>query len=187
MSDTYEQQYNPISNVETEDGNPLTVRYFRDLADGVNNFKQAFPIKLVSHIDGYVAGTYTPIIHNELTLNTYVVVPFGKFYVPSGYNKFLIQVGHRKISGASEVHWYFYFMDGLYRTGTASLSGLSNFQYAVSDVIVSEDEEYIITETTISTSIRDANNCIWIMLVADPQNDSTLAGIQTLDITCLVE
>jgi hypothetical protein len=210
MSTSNDKQYRPVSTIETGQGNPLTVRYVRDLADAANNAKaKVFNHKLISAVwpvdaplHSRVGGSNPPIDYSSLYVLEQIIVPFAPRYISPGYTKLCVQSIHARLAGTGTTTWRLRAIHklwgelpdswGLAKTLSSNYWGSTTLaaqgitytpEYCEWD---SDSSSNIQTCTTFDYEIRDDTNRVWLLLTAENSDADTYSHLYTLDVTPMV-
>ncbi len=210
MSDKNDYQYRAITKLETAQGNPLSLRYIRDMERNINNYRAKVGChKLISDmwpIDSPMTSftDESGVFGNVGPTDELVRMIFAPRYVPDGYNYMLVQSNHIRTDGGGTTTWRLHATGSLYVGSSASFSG-SGYTYAapntVSNALFDEDL-FKLTQThewvtnsgsnvieigVFDCSVRDNNNKVWFILTSQNSTDSTFSSLWNLDVTPLTE
>jgi hypothetical protein len=208
MSDLNDFQYRAISKTETAQGNPLSIRFFRDFARNINNYRAKVGChKLIS--DMYPSDS--PLTSFNGTADTELVQMFyAPRFVPNGSNYALVQVNHVRKSAAGSTIWKLYATDRLYRklnsddVFVAYPVTTETYKYSLSCIkwelqtATLTSTDFVATWTTDSGSNeminavmninnRDDKGNVWFILTSENDATDTESVLFSVDVTPLTE
>lgn len=182
MAKTTTNQYRPISTSETSTDDGLSVRYCRDLAWAMNNYRfHAGNHKLVSQM----FYPYEPSLDDT---NNNLILYLGKWFVPNGVRQVRWWLRGRITSGTDATTWTLVSATNFY-VGAQVFDSTKLWDYTTSTVdITSTGWEPL--NNTMQLCRADFNGYIWLYLLAEndtgDSDPSTRSEIVSLDVQPLV-
>jgi hypothetical protein len=216
MSDR-DYQYRAVSNLETKQGQPLTVRFIRDMERNINNYKSRVGChKLISDMwpaDGEMTSfqaTSGALPGSLQPTQEMVKMLFAPRYVPDGYSHMLVQSNTVRTAGSGTTIWRLRAVTALYRDDNSGYSlttypsPATTYSDANSIADIFFDATYFdaLDTCTIATTnsgsdvrvneifectVRDDLQRVWFILTSQNDDDTTFSRMWNLDVTPLTE
>ena len=213
MSDENDKQYRPIAITETGYQNSLSVRFFKDMARNVNNFKDKFAHKLVAdnwpiENDMQSENTVTAITDEGMDWSYETIrMVYAPRFVPDGYTRLLVQSLHHRTTGAGNTTWRLRVVDRFYNSiigaGRASFftkgamggpqwittgSAWAEFDTSVYSVLstaswVSDSGTVSLASNIIDTDFRNRRGEYFMVLTSQNSTITTISRLFNLDVT----
>lgn len=173
MTATY-GQYQPVSNVDTCVGAPLTVRAVRDIAEALNNGKRyALVDKVLSHVSP--VGTQSADGYDDERVS----LVFAPRFVPRGFTDLRVFGGHKRASGAGETTWRVYSMPSQYQG--AGIFNVSMLPAGSRNCELTTTSDTYAIGTNLVEIARSKTDETWLMVTSDNSLDSSYSKLYTLD------
>lgn len=176
MAIVYTQQYNPVSDVETESQYPCSYRWARDTGDNLNNLKAHVAC---TRIRGqFFAGALSTPESNTAEVCLAILAPV---FIPTGYNRISWTCCYNHLSGSNSVTLRAYSMTGLWRDSPVMNTAKIIGEYHVSSATSESGGAWNIATARDLEIARDGKGRTWVVLTGQNADSSTRLSVATLD------
>jgi len=170
-------QYMPVSTLETQTDDPLSVRIQRDLLRACNNAK-VYACRQPSR-----KQVFFPAMESEdNTTKEHVLAVMQVPIIPNGYPYLLVSVSTIRSSGSDSVTWQFYHQHGLYKGGKSSHDRSWLTSPNAGGVIIT-NKDYWTSKHTVPIIEEGISNDQSVLIITATNGDlTTRAKITTIDV-----
>lgn len=169
MAKTYIQQYQPISTAETSTDDALSVRFTRDTARNINNYRvYAGAHKLCSYLWNPRISSIPEEVDQRLVLY------LGRWWIPDAFNQVRWWLTGKITNGTDETTWTLCCSPEFYYGPESFNSGyLSDFK---SDDIVIDSTDDLRQNSAIGLCRPNFTGHRWFYLLAENDTGDTSPG-----------
>ena len=174
MAIDYTKQYRPVSTLETAQGDALSIRAIRDIADGINNYKACVgnhPI--ISEM--FVAGS-NRVLNNAVASYPTAVAIWAPRYFPHGYTRFTVQVCGKTSASAGKARFALYLFNKRYDNPGSGLFSVAGRKYAYATWDFAGEDTSYQCKFASSSHLSFAGQYVYPVLVASDEDEDVIGG-----------